>query len=68
MAAQSVKLIVRIRPSLLAVFRRRARADRRTLSDWVRLTLERASSERGALDDAESSAGRPAGGRRSDAG
>jgi predicted HicB family RNase H-like nuclease len=40
---ESSKLIVRVEPKLLALFRQAARATRRNLSDWVRVTLEDAA-------------------------
>ena len=40
---QTTQLQLRISPSLKQVIERAARADRRSMSDWVRLMVERAA-------------------------
>ena len=42
---RSIMLRIRIEPSLKAKLEKAATADRRTLSDWVRLLLERAVAD-----------------------
>lgn len=46
---QSDRLVLRIPPWLLKLCRREANADHRTLSAWVRLTLERAVHREGNI-------------------